>query len=88
MIMTSLWNWARENLYSAKKGFLLSDALIALAVISMMALMTHSALSMHASAMQNADEALEKIEEEALWHLKDCQSCAPKAEEDSSSETP
>jgi hypothetical protein len=86
--MTSLLNWVRESLCSAKRGFLLSDALIALAVICMMALMAHSALSMHASAVQTADEALMRIEEEALWHLKDCQSCVPEAEQDSSSETP
>jgi hypothetical protein len=54
----------------------------------MMALMAHSALSMHASAVQKADKALMRIEEEALWHLKDCQSCVPEAEQDSSSETP
>lgn len=82
--MTSSLNSDRESLSSAKAGFLLSDALIAVMIIAMMALMINNALHMHASMQTAAEAQISRMEEEALWHLKECQSCVPAIKEDSS----
>ena len=73
---------------SAKKGFLLTDALIAVFVVGIMAIIVNCALISHANTAAKTKEAIYALEEEASWHLSNCARCVKEQEGDSSLNQP
>ena len=71
----SLLNLSQAPLYSDDRGFVLSDALIAVAVVTMLALLVHSALHVTVQADEKITESYQHSEEtyeEAMERIGEC----------------
>ena len=62
--------------------------MIAVYVVSMLALIVSSALACHEHTAEKIAETIEELEEEAAWHLSVCPACIIDTEADPYSEEP
>lgn len=82
-------NLDRASLSSAKGGFLLTDALIALVLVSVLAVSVSMLMRSHENSLDLCSHAMKEIEQEAVWHLSECRECIIEPEtEDSFSAAP
>lgn len=84
----SLLNWVAADLFSDNAGFLLTDALISVFIVSVMASLTASALICHYHVRESVHQEIrnqEKKDTHELMQIRECELCEESPEP---SETP
>ena len=81
-----LLNSSQDPLCSGSRGFVLSDALIAVAVVSMLALLVHSALHTALQADEKIAESYQRSDESYEQAMERIGECVCETEEPDSEE--